>query len=111
MLGKPDIRRDEPLDAERPDQRLCDPVQHQARDRIGGNRREQNAIAMVAGRIDETWERRGAEDRRVVPAARAMVRIVQVVDPRPSYSAAYGERYARFLEACRQRGYIDDAAA
>jgi xylulokinase len=46
----------------------------------------------------------------IVPAARAMVRIVQTVDPRPSESVAYDERYARFLEACRERGYIGDAA-
>ena len=43
----------------------------------------------------------------IVPAARAMVRIVKQVEPRAGAKAAYDERYARFVTACRDRGYID----
>jgi xylulokinase len=42
----------------------------------------------------------------IVPAARAMVRIVHEVEPRPALKAAYAERYARFGAACRERGYL-----
>ncbi|NLF02534.1 MAG: hypothetical protein GX601_16325 [Anaerolineales bacterium] len=43
----------------------------------------------------------------IVPAAQAMVRIAQEVAPRPELRVAYDERYARFVAACRQRGYLD----
>lgn len=39
-------------------------------------------------------------------AARQMVHFRQVVEPRPGHLAAYDERYGRFLEACRARGYL-----
>lgn len=43
----------------------------------------------------------------LIPAARAMVRLVEQVDPRPALAAAYQERYRRFCRACTERGYIE----
>lgn len=42
----------------------------------------------------------------LIPAARAMVRLVEQVDPRPALVPAYEERYQRFRAACVERGYI-----
>lgn len=42
----------------------------------------------------------------VIPAARAMVRLVEHIEPRPAQQAAYEARYQRFKEACAVRGYI-----
>mgnify|MGYP005841296919 CR=1 FL=1 len=39
-------------------------------------------------------------------AARHLVRIERVVEPRPQLRAAYDERYARFLKALQERGYL-----
>src|SRR5262249_2355930 len=36
------------------------------------NRREQNSVAMMTGGVDESVDRPGAEDRRIVAAARPM---------------------------------------
>ena len=43
----------------------------------------------------------------IIPAARAMVRIVQEIHPRPALQTAYDERYACFCAVCRERGYLD----
>jgi xylulokinase len=42
----------------------------------------------------------------IIPATRAMVRIVERVEPRPAVVPLYDERYHRFREACAARGYI-----
>ncbi len=42
----------------------------------------------------------------IIPATRAMVRLVERVEPRPALAAAYEERYRQFREACQTRGYI-----
>ncbi len=42
----------------------------------------------------------------LIPAAWAMVRIVEQVSPRPALTAAYEARYQRFCEACVERGYV-----
>ena len=49
---------------------------------------------------------RGCAYAAVSEAARAMVRIRRVVPPREEHYEAYSARYERFLEACRQRGYL-----
>jgi hypothetical protein len=41
-------------------------------DGVGGDRRKQNSVAVVTGGIDEPIQWPGAENRRVVPAARSM---------------------------------------
>jgi xylulokinase len=48
----------------------------------------------------------GTMHNGIVPAARAMVRIVKRVEPRPSMKSAYQERYQRFCAALRERGYL-----
>lgn len=42
----------------------------------------------------------------IVPAAESMVRITETYEPRNSVSEAYTNRYRRFRNACRERGYI-----
>ena len=42
----------------------------------------------------------------LIPAVRAMVRLVEQVEPRPTQRAAYEDHYQRFKEACAGRGYI-----
>ena len=42
----------------------------------------------------------------VTEAARAMVRHARTVVPRGALRDAFGERYARFVAACRARGYL-----
>lgn len=49
---------------------------------------------------------RGVAYPSVAEAAREMVRCRQIVDPRPAYRVPYDERYARFVAACRERGYL-----
>jgi D-ribulokinase len=49
---------------------------------------------------------RGCAFSSVAEAAGAMVHIGQRVEPQAEQAAAYQERYARFLDACRQRGYL-----
>jgi len=48
----------------------------------------------------------GTIHKGIVPAARAMVRIVTRVEPRRERKAAYDERYNRFCTELRGRGYI-----
>lgn len=42
----------------------------------------------------------------LVAATRAMVHVDEEVAPRLPYRAAYDERYARFHQACQERGYV-----
>jgi xylulokinase len=42
----------------------------------------------------------------IVPAAKAMVSIVDELAPRHEMRSPYDERYERFCEACRERGYL-----
>jgi xylulokinase len=42
----------------------------------------------------------------LIPATRAMVRLVEQIEPRPALQAAYEARYQRFKEACAAQGYI-----
>lgn len=42
----------------------------------------------------------------LIPAARAMVRLAERVEPRLAQRAAYEVYYQKFKEACRERGYI-----
>ncbi len=42
----------------------------------------------------------------LIPAARAMVWLVERVEPRPTLAAAYEARYQQFKEACAARGYL-----
>jgi len=49
---------------------------------------------------------RGCAFGSVTEAVRAMVRFRELVEPRPSFRGAYEERYARFLQACRERSYL-----
>ncbi|MDI7275538.1 MAG: FGGY-family carbohydrate kinase, partial [Anaerolineae bacterium] len=44
---------------------------------------------------------------RLTTAARRLVRIERVVEPRRELCAAYDERYARFLAALTERGYLN----
>jgi xylulokinase len=43
--------------------------------------------------------------RGIIPATRAMVRLVEQIEPRPALASAYEERYRRFREVCIARGY------
>lgn len=43
----------------------------------------------------------------LVPAARAMVRPVERIEPRPFLAEAYEIRYQKFKEACAARGYLE----
>src|SRR4029453_7109923 len=61
-------KRAKPLDAERADRRIDDVIECEARDCVGGDRRQQNAVAMVSGGIDEPVDGPGTEDRCVVAA-------------------------------------------
>jgi D-ribulokinase len=49
---------------------------------------------------------RGCAFGRVVDAARSMVHYRTTIAPRSAYRAPYMERYQRFVEACRARGYL-----
>jgi len=49
---------------------------------------------------------RGCAYRSVAEAVRQMVHCQQSVSPRQEYRAPYGERYARFVTACSERGYL-----
>lgn len=42
----------------------------------------------------------------LIPAAKAMVRLVEQIEPRPDRHSAYESRYQQFKEACKTRGYI-----
>lgn len=42
----------------------------------------------------------------VGPAAAAMVRIAETIEPDPALVEAYAPRYAGFVQECRERGYI-----
>src|SRR5215831_7272659 len=65
-------KRPKSLDAEGTKRGLGDAVEHEARDGVGGDRRQQNSVAVVTGGVDEPVDRPGAEDRRVVATARSM---------------------------------------
>src|SRR5262245_35788212 len=65
-------KRSKALDAEGTNRGLGDAVEHEACDGVGGDRCEQNSVAMMTGCIDEPVDRPGAEDRRIVAAARSM---------------------------------------
>src|SRR6266540_6878792 len=65
-------KRAKPLDAERADRRIDDVIEREARDRVGGDGRQQNSVAMVSGGINEPVDRPCAEDRWVVAAAGPM---------------------------------------
>src|SRR5262245_41198821 len=65
-------KRPKSLDAEGTNRGLGDAVEHEARDGVGGDRRQQNSVAVVTGGVDEPVDRPGAEDRRVVATARSM---------------------------------------
>jgi ribulose kinase len=43
----------------------------------------------------------------LVPAARAMVRPMERIEPRPFLAEAYESRYQQFKEACAARGYLE----
>lgn len=43
----------------------------------------------------------------LVPAARAMVRLVEGIEPRSALAGAYETRYQQFKEACAARGYLE----
>jgi sugar (pentulose or hexulose) kinase len=47
----------------------------------------------------------------IVPAARAMVRIVKRVEPRRELQSAYEERYNRFRVELQKRGYLEKVAS
>jgi xylulokinase len=47
-----------------------------------------------------------ARHEPLTAAARRMVRIERQVPPTPSRRAAYDEKYGRFLDECRRRGYV-----
>ncbi len=42
----------------------------------------------------------------IADASAQMVRVDRVVSPRPEMAARYGEAFQRFLNACRQHGYV-----
>src|SRR5712671_2344719 len=65
-------KRTKPLDAERTDRRVDDAVECEARDRVRGDGRQQNSVAVMPGSVDQAIERPGAENRRVVAAAGAV---------------------------------------
>src|SRR5262249_60927422 len=62
-------QRRKTLDAERADQRLGHIVEDEARERIRGDRRKQDSVAVMAGGVEQPVERPVPEDRRVVAAA------------------------------------------
>src|SRR5262249_17010619 len=62
-------KRPKALDAEGTNRGLGDAVEHETRDGVSGDRREQNSVAMMTGGVDEPVDRPGAEDRRIVAAA------------------------------------------
>jgi hypothetical protein len=43
----------------------------------------------------------------LIPAARAMVRLVERVEARSARAGAYETRYQRFKEVCAARGYLE----
>ena len=48
----------------------------------------------------------GSLNQSVAETARRMVRSERQVRPNPDIKAAYDQRYARFVQACRDRGYL-----
>src|SRR4029077_18913337 len=62
--------RQKPLETERPDRGLHDIVEDEPRHGVCGHRRQQNAVAVMAGGVKQAIERTRAEDRRVVATAR-----------------------------------------
>jgi hypothetical protein len=48
----------------------------------------------------------GVTGQDLADVARAMVRIDCVTEPRTAARGAYDEAYARFVGACRERGYL-----
>ena len=78
-------RRQKPLEAERADRRIDDIIEDEARHGVRRYRREQDAVAVVAGGIKQAFERPAAEDRRIVAAARAdgRPRFPRSATPRP----------------------------
>src|SRR5262249_7505297 len=65
-------KRPKALDAEGTNRGLGDAVEHEACDGVGSDRREQNSVAMMTGSVEESVDRPGAENRRIVAAARSM---------------------------------------
>lgn len=49
----------------------------------------------------------GTIHQGIVPAARAMVRIRERIEPRREMRMAYEDAYGRFRAACAERGYLD----
>src|SRR6516165_12592333 len=66
------VRGNEPLDVEWGNRRIDRRVQYEPRDRIGSHRREQDAVAVMAGCKDEAIERPRTKDRRIIATARPM---------------------------------------
>ena len=95
-------RRQKALEAERLDRRLDNIVEDQPRHRIGRHRRQQNAVAMMAGGIEQAVERataRGSARHRGCPAdGRPKFRRSAI--PRPRAPRA---RRLRARSACRRR--------
>src|SRR5208283_5427640 len=67
-LGR--MRRQEAFEAERLYRRLDHIVENETRHGVRRHRRQQDAVAMVAGGIEQTFQRTASEDRRIVAAAR-----------------------------------------
>src|SRR5262249_13130897 len=65
-------RQRKSIDAERPDGQIDGTFEHKSRDHVGCDRSEQNAVAMMAGGVDEPVNLPPTEDRRIVAAAGAM---------------------------------------
>ena len=66
-LGR--MRRQKAFEAERFDRRLDHIVEDQARHGVRRHRRQQDAVAMMAGGIEQAFQRPAPEDRRIVAAA------------------------------------------
>src|SRR6516165_10784849 len=65
-------REREAIDAERRKRRINHAVDHGARNQVSGNGRQQDAIAVMPGCINQTLHRPAAEDRRIIATARPM---------------------------------------
>src|SRR6185312_3651116 len=62
-------RRQKALEPEVLDRRRDNVIEDQPRHGVGRHRREQDAVAVVPGRIEQAGERTGSEDRRIVETA------------------------------------------
>src|ERR1700691_104267 len=108
-------RRQETLETEWRDRRLNNIIEHKPRDRVRCHRRQQDAVAIMPGRVDQALQRPAAEDWRIIAAAGTMpdpgFLYRQFLDRRHCAPRRFQQRQHAAGRYCVVKGFFLDGAA